>query len=810
MIDNTKNSPASMGFSANYVSATPTVVSGYDRQLNNTPLDVYEMESDISKTQPNVEGQYHNWFTDSWNNFNNKRDEIRIMTERAKIVNEIAPELDNIENQLASNEVSEEERYELEKKKEDLIGKRQEVLNDIHEIEEGVATRAKKGVSAFYQAKEQISQNKSLTDLDYWKYSVPGTMGSSFSDMSSYMAGIAGKAISVAGNIVGGALMAAAPVTGGASIPIGAGIKTGADLLGTAVGIAGVAKANRSEALAETYGAYKDKVVKTFEDNNSNVYDYVRNLKAEDPNLTNLTDEQVLDRLLTGEITVDDDNVNTILKESKKGLDSVYNRNRALIVSDVAQNVLLGLNVGKVPVLTRKFLNATKLNKVTDPAYKAYDKVISGLVGWETRMALKSPVKAAALSTSKKLLKYGIAATAEGFEEGSQNIFNRDFLNGVYDQDSAGALKSYVDYLNANWRVGKILTGFDTESEIANDANFYNEVKGGVALGILMGSLGAVPSVTVGTAKELEANKFVRNLMLDNIAKKEQFDKIEAYSAQLSKRLNASDKIISTLENYRDHVLPTQEGTDITKEDIDNEINLFKRVKNVVNNKSFNQMAKAADFDKGSKEYNAFIGLSFMAEEDVNDATKEQNESRGRLNELREKMNKSPELLNHDGTENTVNRSINELNQRKHVVEDLLNEMENATEESKQKWGILDKSKPIGAHFTRVLNSEKQFIDAELKRIKEINDDANMLTEVNNNEALEYQQEYTTYLATTAARNSSFMIKSAYDGKLLNKDGDLVPFSKLDKEDKQEVANNIKARVEQFLKNRDESLETRR
>ena len=808
MTDNTISQ--AMGYSANYKQKTPSIISGYDRSLNTTPMDTYELESIISKDQPEVEANKHNWFTDSWNNFNNKRDEIRLMTERAKIVNEITPELEDIEQKMAQPDVTKEELTKLQERYKTLQNEKQEVFNNINDIEQDVNERKKSGVSAYYQAKEQIAQDKSLLDIDYWKYSVPGTMGSSFSDMSSYLAGAGAKALNFTTTAVGTFVAGAGAVpSGGASIALGAGIKTAGELGATALSLWGVNKANRSEALAETYGAYKDKVIQTFEQNGNNVYDYVKSLKARDSYLTTLTDEQVLDKLLTGEIEPDNEEVKTILKESKKGLDAVYDRNRALIYSDLAQNILTGMNVGKLGSLSRKFLKATKLNKVTDPIKTKYDKILDGLTGWQTRVTMESPVKGAALNISKKLAKYGLAAVSEGFEEGSQNVFNRDFLKGVYDDGNSGILKAYSDYVSANWRVGKILAGIDTESELANDPNFYNEVKGGVALGLLMGGLGTVPSVTVGTARELAANRFVRDLTLDNITKKEKMSKIEAYSEELSKRFDNSENIIRTFEDYKKYILPNQENSEVTEEDIDNEIELFKQVRNTVNNKEFNAMAKAAGFDRKSREYNAFVGLSMMSKEQYDEAQALNDETSSKLKELEGKVaqdkafdqfNSNGKLTRQDATEISI------TNSKLHVLNSLINDIESKSVNNKTKWGVLNKNNPIGKLLLKRAKTYKKLLEEYTDTLSKGDENLRNI-ELSSNDTLEMQKAYFSSLLAEASSDNAMLVKDAYEGNIRNSNGLPIPFRRLSKDYKNDIVNAIKDRVHNYLNNLDHTSE---
>ena len=49
----------------------------YDRSLEQTPLDQYEIEANIARTQPEVEKKKHNRRIDAYNNFVKSRKKIK-------------------------------------------------------------------------------------------------------------------------------------------------------------------------------------------------------------------------------------------------------------------------------------------------------------------------------------------------------------------------------------------------------------------------------------------------------------------------------------------------------------------------------------------------------------------------------------------------------------------------------------------------------------------------------------------------------------------------------------------------------------
>ena len=689
----------------------------YDRSLEQTPLDQYEIEANIARTQPEVEKKKHNWRIDAYNNFLNKRDEISLMTERAKIVNEIDPKIKEIDTLLENASITSSDdtlKGELEKNRESLLEEKQKVLDTINSIEKDVEERKKIGISASYQANEMLSQDKSLLNPDYWLYSVPGTMGSSFSDASSYAYGFIGWGIKAAASAL------AAPFTGGSSLlPLV--INTAGTLAAIGSSVIGTDKSNRSEALAETYGAYKDRVNKELQDKGTSLQDLAATVRSKMPiaEANKYTDDQIADKIITGEIPIDDATLSDSMNRAKTNLDAVYNRNRSLVMMDQAQNLLLfgrvlGVNQA-IKTITKPIGKAALSLPAVGSAVKRGNKIIDDVIGWNTKLALKNPVKHGLTNVPKSLMAYGISSIGEGFEEGSQNIFNRDYIRGAYDEESSSFLKSYSDLISANYRVAKILSGIDTESELAKDPDFWNEVKGGVALGLFMGAAPTIYNSVVGTAKEIAANKTVRDLTADNLSKKDMMNRIGIYADKSTKGFgNYFDEMIDLFEKYKKTDLP--DG--VTEKDIDDEINLAKTVRSTTNDKDFNNLANAAGFNKGSDEYKALIGLRNLSKIDAEEAN-------SNLIEFAKKYNSKLTEYFNDPAWEAYPESIRDSVKRKTLMpvlisslEDWLNNMESKPSSGSRKYGILNSDNPVAKRFMKnikneLLNLHKAYKEAE-------------------------------------------------------------------------------------------------
>lgn len=773
-----------------------SISSAYDRSLEQTPLDQYELEAGIARKQPEVEKGRHTWLSDSYTNFMNKKNEIELMTERAKLVNEIDPELNNITEQL--NFISEDDPLKdtLETKQKALLEQKQEVLNEINSLETAVNNRKKDGVSAHYQAEEMLAQDKDLMDLDYWAYSVPGTMGSSFSDLSSYAAGVAGWAVRAAATALAGSAIVA---SGGTLLPV---IIAGAGTaLSAGINIWGVNQSNRSESLAETYGAYKDRVNAELSKSGTDLNTLAEKVRGTltPEQSANLTTEQIADKIITGEIKTDNQMLSDAMAASKKNLDYVYNRNRALVVNDYVQNALtLGAPFGMGTLgklISKPIKGIAKATKLGSKAMAKGGKLIDDVIGWNTKMALKNPVKHGLTRIPWNLAKYGVSAASEGLEEGSQNIFNREYVSGQYDEESSNFLSSYADYANANYRTAKVMMGIDNTSELAKDPDFWNEVKGGVALGLFMGGLPTTASTVVGTAKAIGANRTVRDLTADNLDKKSLMQRVGLYSQKASKGFitNYDDEIISLLEGYKHTGLP--EG--VTEEDVDAEIKLAKSVQASTKNKHVNELAKAAGFTPGTREYNAFLGLRHLAQVDQQEAADNMLETQKSFTALRNEYlnNILFDLFPEEEREAVKQKVFSEAMIA--ATEDWINNMESKPADGKRKFGIMNPTNPM---YKDVLRNAKQSLIAQQLALKTIEGQVTSNTMV----APEPSQELiNAYIGTILSKSD--LDHSSANAKALN--SEIAYRSAKKEEDKAKIASEVKSKVEQYLKDVDETEE---
>lgn len=559
----------------------------YDRELEQTPIDDYEEMYLLDKENPEETLKDKSYLKDAWTTFMNSRDQINLMSERAKLAKDINPVLDdidyelnflsdkqklkNLENTIPTlDENSEEyknaisEYFQLQRtladrqeqydsilskygeKEGDNIDARIEYLSNSRKSWEEERSKVNEEINNIYsnlrersenytpssefRIKEQRAQDKPWYSPDYFLYAGPGLTGSSMATVNGYIAdALATGALWLGRHYATTGALNAVPGIGAASNLIG----WGSAIAATAASVAGNIYSRHRESLAQVYGAYRSRIEDSLKEQGIDIKQYAeigRNqLKQQDPNIdvSKISDDEIIDRVISGEININDATLANAKRSLKDGLERVYDNNMALSAMDVAQSALvftpLGKAMGKIitaPIKTALNPLLKTGTKLSEAAASKYNKLIDAYTGFNARLAYNSPVKNASLQAAKALGRLGFSATGEAFEEANQDIFDYDYISGKYDKKSSSVFQSLMGLADANYRTAKILSGIDTESELANDPQFWNDVKGGFALGLYMGGPTIAYHSGLKTYKDMTANSFVRDVVADHIGKK--------------------------------------------------------------------------------------------------------------------------------------------------------------------------------------------------------------------------------------------------------------------------------------------------
>lgn len=841
------------------------IKTGYDRELEQTPIDDYEEMYLLDKENPEETLKDKSYLKDAWTTFMNSRDQINLMSERAKLAKDINPVLDdidyelnflsdkqklkNLENTIPTlDENSEEyknaisEYFQLQRtladrqeqydsilskygeKEGDNIDARIEYLSNSRKSWEEERSKVNEEINNIYsdlrersenytpssefRIKEQRAQDKPWYSPDYFLYAGPGLTGSSMATVDGYIAdALATGALWLGRHYATTGALNAVPGIGAASNLIG----WGSAIAATAASVAGNIYSRHRESLAQVYGAYRSRIEDNLKEQGIDIKQYAeigRNqLKQQNPNVdvSKISDDEIIDRVISGEINIDDVTLANAKRSLKNGLERVYDNNMALSAMDVAQSALvfapLGKAMGKIitaPIKTALNPLLKTGTKLTEAAASKYNKLIDAYTGFNARLAYNSPVKNASLQAAKALGRLGFSATGEAFEEANQDVFDYDYISGKYDGKSSSIFQSLMGLADANYRTAKILSGIDTESELANDPQFWNDVKGGFALGLYMGGPTIAYHSGLKTYKDMTANSFVRDVVADHIGKKDAMIKAMSYSEMANKKLNYQQNVLDVLENYK-YNLP--EG--ITEQDLNDEIatanNIFSLSKSKVNQ----NIGKTIGYNPGTTEYNTLIGLQHLATIDAQEALDNANQAQEADNVFYTTL-ENDQMLNHYSPEEKLTAvALTKLNIQKQALEQLKTALESKPEENQQKFGITNESNAVGKSISKEIPNILKDIDAKLNQLSEgTRFSSNFIATPNLvNKGID------SYVNTMIANHDLLVAEHKMNEIFGNtlEDGKLINFNNASDESKKQIGKKIKERIDKYINNSDES-----
>ena len=841
------------------------IKTGYDRELEQTPIDDYEEMYLLDKENPEETLKDKSYLKDAWTTFMNSRDQINLMSERAKLAKDINPVLDdidyelnflsdkqklkNLENTIPTlDENSEEyknaisEYFQLQRtladrqeqydsilskygeKEGDNIDARIEYLSNSRKSWEEERSKVNEEINNIYsnlrersenytpssefRIKEQRAQDKPWYSPDYFLYAGPGLTGSSMATVNGYIAdALATGALWLGRHYATTGALNAVPGIGAASNLIG----WGSAIAATAASVAGNIYSRHRESLAQVYGAYRSRIEDSLKEQGIDIKQYAeigRNqLKQQDPNIdvSKISDDEIIDRVISGEININDATLANAKRSLKDGLERVYDNNMALSAMDVAQSALvfapLGKAMGKIitaPIKTALNPLLKTGTKLSEAAASKYNKLIDAYTGFNARLAYNSPVKNASLQAAKALGRLGFSATGEAFEEANQDVFDYDYISGKYDGKSSSIFQSLMGLADANYRTAKILSGIDTESELANDPQFWNDVKGGFALGLYMGGPTIAYHSGLKTYKDMTANSFVRDVVADHIGKKDAMIKAMSYSEMANKKLNYQQNVLDVLENYK-YNLP--EG--ITEQDLNDEIatanNIFSLSKSKVNQ----NIGKTIGYNPGTTEYNTLIGLQHLATIDAQEALDNANQAQEADNAFYTTL-ENDQMLNHYSPEEKLTAvALTKLNIQKQALEQLKTALESKPEENQQKFGITNESNAVGKSISKEIPNILKDIDAKLNQLSEgTRFSSNFIATPNLvNKGID------SYVNTMIANHDLLVAEHKMNEIFGNtlEDGKLINFNNASNESKKKIGKKIKERIDNYINNSDES-----
>lgn len=652
------------------------------------------------------------YLQDTWHNFTDKRLSTSIDEERGKLALDVYPKQRNIDAQLKHLEAKDvfeqlnsklnatpvddptyvqlrEERnaayeayqqtvsgygaiiaangvkpYEdLVKERQSLTEKESEHLTAISEYKEDLDENSQYKISDTYKNKEAEAMDKAeLGDPDFWKYALPGTMGSSMTSWEAqaanmiYNTGVSALAI---GGIIG------APFTAGASLgatAAAAGLYTG----GVAMSVGTNIYSRNEESMANVFDAKRGKVLadlgsqKIDEGQLANMAR--EQLKSKEVDDTKYTDKELSDMVISGEISLPDPNINQVLQGAESGLQDLYEKNMSGVVSDVAQDALTFLPVAKaIKVVSKGATNVVKKSKQMRKLIEAPSKVRD----FNNRVLRSTGGRIKAVGALKTAGAIALTGLLEGMEEASQQVYQQQYNKG--DRNNS-VLSNALSIIPAYGEVASVLTGIDTTSKLANDKEFYQNFNSGVALGLFMGGPVMAGQRIAKVGKEAKATNYMNQVVANQIDDKDTFNKASLYTNKAIN--NKQGELIEAMEAYKSR-LP--EG--VTPEMMDEEIKHASHVFGMANNKHNVAFAKQLGVDKNSADYGHLIGL----QDYMYNKTKELTASSSELNKTyNEAINKTfseslplPDRYANRAAEGDISAK---LQIEKNIINDLLEE----------------------------------------------------------------------------------------------------------------------------------------
>lgn len=444
-----------------------------------------------------------------------------------------------------------------------------------------------KNISKYFKSIEGSNEGAiDYTDLNTYLYKAPGLIGSSSAQWKEQL----------------GTTVATALLTGGASLVENAAAKLAFKAAGVGAATLGNLYTRDRESMMEIYTNYKTGVQEKLDSKGIKIEPYLEQAKKQSK-YAGLSDEQLVDKILIGEIKLKDPVINDVLDDSKIGLSQLYKDNMMLSISDVGQDLLMVAPWSKVISKSATATNAIgKLGSVKNK--------LSNLITYGLEKTPNTLNKRLGAKTVQSFVgRTATTAFMEGTEEGVQYIKGQDYIDEKHrEQEPSYWIAAINDISAAGKSTFGILgaatsyLGIPIKSELANDKEFIKNWKGGALLGGLMsGAISGVATV-YDYNKTAAANDIVMQLTAEQLTAKDNIMKAKLYSNRAV--AGKQSRILGALESLKE-VLP--EG--MTEQDIDEEIKRANSVMSIANSSAFTNFAKAADIDNTSDDYGTLLGL---------------------------------------------------------------------------------------------------------------------------------------------------------------------------------------------------------
>lgn len=398
----------------------------------------------------------------------------------------------DLSNQI--NTIQTEKNTKLEKQQQSLA-EAEEYFNRTQEIIN------KNNISNYYKQKEE----EGIFDytLDSFLYKLPGIMGSSSSSLKTQ---IAGGVTSLAAAAVA---MGFIPLTGGMSTLALGGL--GATNLG--LGMYGATEENK----AEVYDNLKTRVTQEAIKNKS--YDEViKEARAKYTGDLNLTDDQLLDQVLSGQIKVDNVAFNKSLRKALTGVDALYQNDMwKTFGTEAVESAIEIMPFGSIAKLGRKSNTIAKgldkFNRLSDRAKAVVGKV-SDRIESAAHFGVEKSIEGMAKRRAKNFIfdaakRQLVLAANEMGEESVQYLNGQEYIDGKYDGKDPSWLTSVLG--NAAGTARSMYAFFTPwDGALASDEEWLENARSGAVLGLFnIGNVASTAMRTRGAVKQYKADNWL-------------------------------------------------------------------------------------------------------------------------------------------------------------------------------------------------------------------------------------------------------------------------------------------------------------
>ena len=615
------------------------------KTLNNPSFDSQGMLHDLQHpgfmSTPDEYG-FTDWVRDAWTDWNIMRNETNYSSELGKYqLDQVkVNELDNAEDYLRlvqyntdsedKVEIPEElgEEYsklakeykltgsideqisQIGKHKEELFASQNNALNEAKKYQDNAQDwKDRHDLSDYYEYKKEEGIFNQY-ELDSYLYKLPGIFGSSSSSMGL-------QALGMIAGLGAGAVISA--MSGGTLTPLVGGLlATG--LSATSFG-ANIAAADR-ENKAEVFDNMKSRVIE--QSLNDGTYKVVIDQARKKLNNDSLTDDEVMDQILTNQVDVKNEAFNKSVKDALTGIEQLYTSDMATVLG--TESIQTALNIipfGALAKLGKLGKLGKAINQVTGKKAKLMDE-LSEKIDDIKYFGLDEVAKLS--SRTKRDFVFDVATrqfmqmSSEMVEESNQYLNAQNYIAGKYD----GMQPSYIQALTDSWGgAARSLYSFYApwDTALSSDKEWLENARSGFVLGFLnIPNLAKLGVDARSTYKQLQGDKFVEDIAVNDIfADKDRLNKNVFYADHSVKGRNE--------EIYRAFNKAKEIGIEgIDDQMWDDERDRAIQIMNQAQSKQTQKMAEERGFKPGTHDYNIYVGLLDYRRERYKEAEQKYND----------------------------------------------------------------------------------------------------------------------------------------------------------------------------------------